>query len=85
MKSASEVKRVLSDIRSLKQQNKSDKEIRDILDLKIRMYQRYVKRIHELDQDIWRKITSTQLETELLRLKQSLEDTYIITENIRIR
>jgi hypothetical protein len=40
------------------------------------MYQRYVERIHAVDQEIWRKIASTQLETELLRLKQSLEDTY---------
>jgi hypothetical protein len=82
MKSNSEVKRVLTDIRSLKEQNKNDKEIRDILGLKVRMYQRYVKRVHELDQEIWRKITYTQLESELLKLKQSFEDTYIITKRI---
>jgi hypothetical protein len=82
MKTNSEVKRVLTDIRSLREQNKSDKEIRDVLGLKVRMYQRYIKRIHEIDEEIWRKIASTQLESELLRLKQSFEDTYIITKRI---
>jgi hypothetical protein len=76
MKSSSEVKRVLSDIRSLKEQNKSDKEIRSILKLKIRMYQRYLKRVHKLDKQVWYDITHTQLETELTRLKQSFEHTY---------
>ena len=48
--------------------------------------QRYVKRIHELDQEIWRKITYTQLESELLRLKQSLEDTYTaVSISLQIR
>jgi hypothetical protein len=31
---------------------------------------------------MWRKITHTQLESELPRLKQSLEDTYVITKRI---
>jgi len=46
------------------------------------MYQRYVKRIHETDQEIWQKIACTQLESELLRLKQSLKETYTISKKI---
>jgi hypothetical protein len=60
----------------LRAQNKSDKEIRDILNLELRTFQRYTKRIHDEDKEIWYSITSNEMASELLRLKGCLEHTY---------
>jgi hypothetical protein len=74
--------RILQDIRSLRKQNKPDEEIRNTLGIKYRMWVRYVKRLHEEDKEIWRSLVSNELESELLRLRSSLEDTYRIASNM---
>ena len=74
--------RILADIRSLRKQNKSDLEIRNTLGIKLRMWQRYVKRLHDEDKEIWRSLVQNELESELLRLRSSLEDTYRIASDM---
>ena len=72
----SEVERIKKDIRSLMNSGKSDIEIRETLGLELRTYQKYTHIIHLEDQKVWLSITQEQLGSELLRLKQSLEETY---------
>jgi hypothetical protein len=72
--------RIIKDIRTLRDSGKADTEIRALLGIELRTYQRYTKRIHEEDQKVWYSITQEQMETELLRLKSSLEETYNITK-----
>ncbi len=73
----SRVLRIEKDIRTLRDSNKTDVEIRALLGLELRTYQNYLKKIHEEDQAIWYSITSNEMATELLRLKACLEDTYL--------
>ena len=72
----SEVERVISDIGQLRAQDKTDYEIRDILNIELRTYQRYVKRINEEDKEIWCSITVNEMESELLRLKETFEQAF---------
>ena len=72
----SDVLRIEKDIRTLRDSNKTDAEIRALLGLELRTYQNYLKRIHDEDKEIWHSIASEQIESELLRLKDSLEQTY---------
>jgi hypothetical protein len=74
--SDAKVQRMMSDIKSLTEQGKSDEEIRQLLGIEIRQYQRYQKRIIELEKSEWAKLVSDKLESELLRLKTSFEHTY---------
>jgi hypothetical protein len=78
----SQVQRIIKDIRSLRDNGKSDIEIRQTLGLELRTYQKYTHRIHEEDQQIWFSITQEQLATELLRLRSSLEETYKISKDM---
>ena len=57
----SEVQRIITDIRSLREQNKTDKEIMGVLGLELRTFQKYNKRIHESDQEVWFNITRNEL------------------------
>jgi len=72
----SEVQRIKKDIRSLRDSGKFDTEIREILGLELRTYQKYVRKIHEEDQIVWISLTQDQMAGELIRLKDSLEDSY---------
>jgi hypothetical protein len=76
----SEIQRNLIDIHRLMQANKSDEEIMHTLNLPLRTFQRYKKRIHDHNKAIWYQITRNELETELLRLKNSFEDTFRIAK-----
>ena len=58
----SQVDRVISDMRQLRAQNKTDNEIRALLVLELRTYQRYTKQIHEEDKAIWFGITKIEME-----------------------
>ena len=75
----SEVQRIKKDIRSLRDSGKSDIEIRETLGLELRTYQKYTQILHLEDQQVWLSITQEQLGTELLRLKNTLEETYRIS------
>jgi len=74
--------RIIKDIRSLRDSGKSDIEIRKTLGIELRTFQRYTKTIYEKDQQVWFSITREQLATELLRLRSSLEETYIIAKKM---
>src|SRR5262245_20037965 len=71
-----EVHQTILDIRRLKEQSKSDREIMEILGIQPRQYHRYAARIHKEDKTIWYSVTSKQLESELIKLKESFEFTY---------
>jgi hypothetical protein len=77
-----EIAQILTDIRQLRDSNKSDNEIKALLGIEPRQYQRLTKKICEQDQKVWFSITQGQLGTELLRMKQSLEDTYKIARQM---
>ena len=70
----------LSDIRKLRDANNTDSQIMALLAIEPSTYRKYVHRIHTQDKEAWLLLTSQQYETELLRLKGSLEDTYRITK-----
>ena len=74
--------RITEDIRNYRKHpfNYTDKQIQCELSLTERMWYRYNRIVNEQDKEIWLSITRTQLETELLNLKQSLEDTYRIAK-----
>ena len=57
----SQVQRIIKDIRILRDSNKSDIEIRALLGLELRTYQRYTKTIYEEDQKLWYDISSREL------------------------
>ena len=78
-KSKNKVLRIEKDIRALIEQRKSSQEIMDILSIQERTFRRYSSRIYRQDQNTWASITKHQLSTELLRLQQSLEETYRIS------
>jgi hypothetical protein len=78
----SEVQRIIKDIRTLRDSNKSDIEIRALLGIELRTYQRYTKRIHEEDQNAWLSITQEQYATELLRLRSCLNNAYNIAKQL---
>lgn len=73
----SQVQSIERDIRSLRDSGKSDSEIRALLGLELRTYQKYNKRINEIDKAIFYSLVRDEIESQLLRLKQSLENTYI--------
>ena len=75
-KSQVDIDRVIFDIRSLKERNNTDKEIMEILAIPIPTYRRYVAKIHKLNKEAWLSVSMNEYETELLKLKGSLEDTY---------
>lgn len=70
---------ILTDIRGLMQQNVPDKEIINTLAIPARTLYRHKKRILQQNQKLWRELTSQYLETELLRLKDSLEYLYEVS------
>ena len=72
--------RIIDDIRKFRKEpyNYTDEQIQNQLALTDRMWQRYNKKVNELDKAEWQQITRTQLEPEFLKLKASLEDTYKI-------
>ena len=71
-----DIDRTLSDIRKLKDANNTDREIMEILAIPIPSYRRYVAKIHKLNKEAWISATRNEYETELLKLKGSLEHTY---------
>ena len=75
-KSQVDIDRVLYDIRSLKEKNNTDREIMEILAIPIPTYRRYVAKIHKANKEAWLQVSMNEYETELLKLKGSLEDTY---------
>lgn len=50
--------------------------------LELRTYQRHIKRIGEEDKAVWYSIIRDELATELLRLRSSLEETYLIAKGL---
>ncbi len=72
--------RIIEDIRKYREKNYPDKEIQHTLGLTDRMWQRYNKLVNDADKAAWLNITRTQLEPELINLKQSLEDTYRVAK-----
>ena len=80
----SEVQRIKKDIRSLRDSGRSDIEIGETLGLDLRTYQKYTHIIHLEDQQVWLSITQEQMGTELLRMKQSLEETYKIAKQMAL-
>jgi len=71
-----DIDRTLGDIRKLKDANNTDRQIMEILAIPIPTYRRYVAKIHKQNKEAWLSLTRNEYETELLKLKGSLEDTY---------
>lgn len=71
-----DIDRTLYDIRKLKDANNTDRQIMEILAIPIPTYRRYVQKIHKQNKEAWLSLTMNEYETELLKLKESLEDTY---------
>jgi Tfp pilus assembly protein PilE len=71
-----DIDRTLGDIRKLKDANNTDRQIMDILAIPIPTYRRYVQKIHKQNKEAWLSVSMNEYETELLKLKGSLEDTY---------
>lgn len=80
----SQVQRIEKDIRSLRDSGKSDIEIRGMLGIELRTYQRYMHKIHLEDQLVWLSVAQEQLGSQLLRMKQSLEETYDISRKMAL-
>ena len=74
--------RIIKDIRSLRDSGKSDIEIRALLGIELRTYQRYTKTIYEEDKQVFYDIASQELETELLRLRSCLNHSYNIARKM---
>lgn len=72
----SDVQRLEQDIRQLLNEDKDDSQIRQILKIELRTYQRYMKRIHKQNRELRLGITKDELASELLRLRASLSYTY---------
>jgi hypothetical protein len=67
-----QVQRLLLDIRRLRDQDKTDSEVREILSISLRMYQDYMKRIREEDKIIWDTIIKHELESEILSVRDTM-------------
>jgi hypothetical protein len=76
------IERIIADIRALRESNKSEIEIRNLLDIPLRTYQRYTKTIHEEDKQVWYDIASQELESELLKLRTCLNNSYNIAKKM---
>jgi Tfp pilus assembly protein PilE len=48
----------------------------EILAIPIPTYRRYVQKIHKQNKEAWLSLTRNEYENELLKLRESLEDTY---------
>ena len=81
-KSYIDVDRTILDIQKLKSESKTDTEIMEILGLPLPTYRKYNARIHKHNKEIWNQIATTELHTEYLRLKESLEESYHIAREI---
>jgi hypothetical protein len=65
-RSKDDIERTLSDIRQLKNECKTDKEIMESLKIPLSTYHRYTSKIHKEDKKAWLMVSQTQLEPELL-------------------
>ena len=45
-------------------------------------YYRYLRKIHTEEQEAWRQVTTTRVETELFKMKASLEKTFRIADEL---
>jgi hypothetical protein len=72
--------RIIKDIRTLRDSGKSDEEIRNLLRVELRTYQRYTKTIYEQDQSLWIKITQQEYATELLNLRSCINNAFNIAK-----
>ena len=60
----------------LREQNKSDFEIKNILGLKDRQWRRYNAIVTKESKEIWSSLIHDKLESEMLRLYKTLNDNY---------
>lgn len=74
--------RITEDIRKFRKDpyNWNDKEIQHELGLTDRMWRRYNRMVNQQDKKIWYELTKDQLESELLKLKVSYEETYQVAK-----
>lgn len=75
-RSKADIDRTIWDIRKLKDANNTDRQIMEILAIPLPTYRRYSQKIHKQNKEAWLSLTKNEYETELLKLKESLEDTY---------
>jgi hypothetical protein len=77
-----QVQRILEDMQALMQKNVPDSQIRYTLGLELRQYQYFAKRINLQNQEIWRDLVKYDLATELIRLRRSLEESYLTAKEL---
>lgn len=62
----------LSDIRRLKNEDRNDSEVREILDIPIRTYQRYIQKYNLENKAIWYSLVRDEMESELLAVRDCM-------------
>jgi hypothetical protein len=67
-----QVQHLLLDVRRLRDQDKTDSEVREILGVGIIMYQEYMQRIHEEDRLAWNEVIKDELESEILAVRNTM-------------
>lgn len=75
---------LLADIRALMKQNKSSEQIMSLLHIPLRSYRRYTSKIYKQNQKAWYSLVRDELETELLALRFSFNETFTIAREIAL-
>lgn len=68
--------RIVEDIRMLRDQNRTDIEIKNMLGLKDRQWRRYNSIVSKETREMWSSLIHDKLEFEMLRLYKTLNDNY---------
>ena len=76
------INRIYTDIRNFVHKGIPDKEIIDTLAIPRRTFYTYKKKILGEDKALWREMTSQYLPGELLRLKSSMEASFLILNEL---
>jgi len=80
--SKDQVTKILDSIRDYRKRDISDSQIMHDLALSRASYYRYLRKIHTEEQEAWRQVTTTRVETELFKMKASLEKTFRIADEL---
>ena len=73
--------RIVEDIRMLREQNRTDFEIKNMLGLKDRQWRRYNSIVTTESKEIWNSLIHDKLEFEMLRLYRTLNNNYAKIES----
>ncbi|MGH9972704.1 MAG: LuxR C-terminal-related transcriptional regulator [Nitrososphaeraceae archaeon] len=72
----------LVQIRKLQDEQKTNREISDIMNIPMRTVEFYVRRIYDQDKEVWEKLETESLESRALIIKRKYEELAEICEAI---